>query len=41
MNIDRRFFLRASAVVGGGFMLGLYSTLEANAQGFPGQNQTL
>ena len=41
MNIDRRSFLRASALAGGGFMLGLYSTPEAKAQGFPGQNQVL
>ena len=24
MNINRRFFLRATAIAGGGFMLGLY-----------------
>ncbi len=41
MKINRRFFLRASALAGGGFMLGLYSTPEAKAQGFPGQNQAL
>lgn len=41
MNIDRRFFLRVSAVAGGGFMLGLYPKAELNAQGFPGQNQAL
>jgi len=41
MNIDRRFFLRATALASGGFMLGLYPKAELNAQGFPGQNQPL
>ncbi len=41
MDINRRFFLRASALAGGSFMLGLYSAPEAKAQGFPGQNQPL
>jgi len=41
MNIDRRFFLSATALASGGFMLGLYPKAELNAQGFPGQNQPL
>jgi isoquinoline 1-oxidoreductase subunit beta len=39
--MNRRFFLRASAIAGGGFMLGLYSEPELKAQGFPGAEQTL
>ena len=34
--MNRRFFLRASAMAGGGFMLGLYSQPELKAQGPPG-----
>jgi len=39
MNMNRRFFLRASAVAGGGFMLSLVPELKA--QGFPGAQQAL
>ena len=39
--MNRRFFLRASAIAGGGFMLGLYPKPKLNAQGFPGSNQVL
>jgi len=41
MQIDRRFFLRATAMAGGGFMLGFYPKEELGAQGLPGQNQSL
>ena len=41
MNMNRRFFLRASAMAGGGFMLALMPQLELNGQGFPGGQQAL
>lgn len=41
MAMNRRFFLRASAIAGGGFMLGLYPKAELKAQGPPGSNQAL
>ena len=41
MKMNRRFFLRASAMAGGGFMLALCPQTELKAQGFPGANQTL
>jgi isoquinoline 1-oxidoreductase beta subunit len=41
MKMNRRFFLRASAMAGGGFMLGFYPKTELKAQGFPGANQPL
>ena len=41
MNMNRRFFLRASAMAGGGFMLALMPKSEVNAQGFPGVQQAL
>ena len=41
MAMNRRFFLRASAIAGGGLMLGLYRNAELKAQGYPGTNQTL
>jgi isoquinoline 1-oxidoreductase beta subunit len=41
MKINRRFFLRASATAGGGFLLSLYPKSVLNAQGFPGANQPL
>src|ERR1700692_5039784 len=34
--MNRRFFLRASAIAGGGFMLGLFQEPELKAQGFRG-----
>jgi isoquinoline 1-oxidoreductase beta subunit len=41
MAMNRRFFLRATAMAGGGFMLGLHHKAELKAQGYPGMNQTL
>lgn len=41
MSINRRFFLRASAMAGGGFMLALLPRSELKAQGFPGRQQPL
>jgi isoquinoline 1-oxidoreductase beta subunit len=41
MKMNRRFFLRASAVAGGGFMLALCPKSELDAQGFPGGEQAL
>lgn len=41
MNINRRFFLRASAMAGGGFMLALVANPEMKAQGFPGAGPAL
>ena len=37
MKMNRRFFLRASAMAGGGFMLALYPQPKLQAQGFPGR----
>jgi isoquinoline 1-oxidoreductase beta subunit len=39
--MNRRFFLHASAVTGGGFMLGLFSGPQMEAQGPPGQGPAL
>ncbi len=39
--MNRRFFLRASAVTGGGFMLGLFPGSPVKAQGPPGQGPAL
>ncbi len=39
--MNRRFFLRASALAGGGFMLGIYPKPVLKAQGFPGGDQAL
>jgi isoquinoline 1-oxidoreductase subunit beta len=41
MKMNRRFFLCASAMAGGGFMLGLYPKPELKAQGFPGAGPAL
>src|SRR5947208_12783409 len=42
MNVNRRFFLRASAMAaGGGFMLALFPNARLKAQGFPGGQQAL
>jgi isoquinoline 1-oxidoreductase subunit beta len=41
MKTNRRFFLRATAMAGGGFMLGLYPKPELKAQGFPGAGPAL
>jgi isoquinoline 1-oxidoreductase subunit beta len=41
MSMNRRFFLRASAMAGGGFMLALMPQSRVKAQGFPGGQQAL
>lgn len=41
MAMNRRFFLRATALAGGGFMLGLHRKAELKAQGYPGMSQAL
>ncbi len=41
MKINRRFFLRASVIAGGGFMVGLHPIAKLKAQGPPGANQPL
>ena len=41
MITNRRFFLRASTIAGGGFLLGLYPKAALKAQGPPGANQPL
>jgi len=41
MAMNRRFFLRAAATAGGGFMLALHRKAELKAQGYPGMNQPL
>jgi len=41
MNMNRRFFLRASVMAGGGFLLALMPKPELKAQGFPGAQQPL
>ena len=40
-EIDRRFFLRASAMAGGGFMLGLYPQAGTEGPGLPGAGPAL
>lgn len=40
-KMDRRFFLQASALAGGGFLLGLVPKAQLKAQGPPGANQPL
>ena len=41
MSMNRRFFLRASAMAGGGFMLALVPRPELKGQGFPGAGPAL
>jgi isoquinoline 1-oxidoreductase subunit beta len=41
MSMNRRFFLHASAMAGGGFMLALVPKADLKAQGFPGAGPAL
>lgn len=41
MSMNRRFFLRAAAMAGGGLMLSLHPKAQLKAQGYPGVGQAL